>query len=1375
MRRLALLCFFGLLMSAAVAWGSPLMGRAAGTSLFSAASHVGGKPARREGKRGRGHSGVTHAPRTGGPIVAAAAAAGDGVLFGDQAVESGRGSVGSGVAVAFPFASGSSGSASSVLVYVGYRNAARRLIAGLYADSGGRPGALVGFGSVSSPRGGAWVSVPIAATAVKPGTYWVGVLGEGGILRFRDRSDGSCVSERGASDGLSALPSSWRPGGTGSACPISAYVVGTADAAAPALVLPPVNTAAPGISGSAVVGDTLMASNGSWLDGPTSYSYQWQDCSGGGLVCSDISGATGGSYTLQSSDVGDTVRVVVTAANAGGSTSAASAESGVVALPPAPTNTTAPALSGSGVEGQTLSTSTGAWSNNPTGYSYAWEDCNSSGASCSAISGATASSYALASGDVGHTVRSVVTASNDGGSGSATSAASAVVTVPAPSNTAVPALSGSAQSGQVLTTTNGSWAGSPTSYLYGWEDCNSSGSDCVDISGAAAGSYTLTSSDVGHTIRSVVTASNAGGASSASSAASAVVTSPAPSAPVNTSLPAISGTVQEGDTLTASDGSWSNSPSSYGYQWEDCNSSGASCGAISGATSSSYVLASGDVGDTIRVVVTASNAGGSTPASSAASAVVSSSAPSAPANTSLPAISGETIQGQALTTSNGSWSNSPSSYRYQWEDCNSSGASCSSISGATSSSYTLAGSDVGDTIRVIVTAANAGGSTPATSAASAVVSSSAPSAPANTSLPAISGTAQQGDTLTTSSGSWSNSPSSYGYEWEDCNGSGGSCVGISGASSSSYTVQASDVGSTIRSVVTATNAGGSTSASSAATASVSGTGSGSGAAPDDTGVPVVSGQAVVGGTFNASDGIWSGSPSSYGYQWQQCNWQGDGCVNISGATSSSYTPVSGDAGHRVQVLVTATNGGGSTTVLPASESQAVASSSYRTFYISTSGSDSNSGTSTTSPWAHAPGMPGCTANCASYTGTTGDHFVFQGGDTFTSSELPIMVSNSGAAAASYYYGVDTTWYTGSSWTQPTFNDDNTGDGFFNMSGKSYIEIDGLHMTGYRWTGTQNNPLSMINVGSANHFSVTNSLIDGWSHDTPSDCSDGDCDAAWFAWVNGGSDVLFQGDQFDQSTGSYDSGGAVYQNSGSAVVFDRDSCFHVENCLELAGNAVVSNDSIYDMGSGDYDSSNHQNAVQTAGNSATIYNDVMHDIALGSFDFNWQSGGTNNIYNNVVWNTNGRAPFTPDCTYGGCNTGTSNVYNNTIVGYTNGSDGVGCIRWVNRGSGDNTYATVAEDNNHCIGTTMNSIDSGASITNLTQNTNLTQSTSQATSDGYTTSNEFAPTATSSPTVSAGTNITSDCSGDVLSLCTGFDGHSRPTGASAWNEGAYEWLP
>lgn len=100
-------------------------------------------------------------------------------------------------------------------------------------------------------------------------------------------------------------------------------------------------------------------------------------------------------------------------------------------------------------------------------------------------------------------------------------------------------------------------------------------------------------------------------------------TSPQVAPPVSTGSPSISGTAQTAQTLTSTSGSWSESPSSFAYQWQRCNATGASCTPISGATAQTYTLGSPDIGFTMRVAVTASNsAGNSTPAGSAQTAVV---------------------------------------------------------------------------------------------------------------------------------------------------------------------------------------------------------------------------------------------------------------------------------------------------------------------------------------------------------------------------------------------------------------------------------------------------------------------------------------------------------------------------------------------------------------------------------------------------------------------------------------------------------------------------------------------------------------------------------------------------------------------------------
>jgi hypothetical protein len=151
-----------------------------------------------------------------------------------------------------------------------------------------------------------------------------------------------------------------------------------------------------------------------------------------------------------------------------------------------------------------------------------------------------------------------------------------------PVNTTPPTISGTAQVGQTVTATNGTWANSPTSFTYQWNRAGSA------ISGAAASAYVPVAADVGNTLAISVTATNGSGSSTpaASAATGAVIDIIA----TNSSVPTISGTAQVGQTLTATTGIWTHNPTSFTYQW---NRAG---GAISGATASTYVPVAADVG-----------------------------------------------------------------------------------------------------------------------------------------------------------------------------------------------------------------------------------------------------------------------------------------------------------------------------------------------------------------------------------------------------------------------------------------------------------------------------------------------------------------------------------------------------------------------------------------------------------------------------------------------------------------------------------------------------------------------------------------------------------------------------------------------------------
>ena len=200
-----------------------------------------------------------------------------------------------------------------------------------------------------------------------------------------------------------------------------------------------------------------------------------------------------------------------------------------VTVVPVPASHSLPVMSGQAREGSSLGDSGGAWSNSPTSISYQWQDCDTGGASCSPLAGATRPTYRLGPGDVGHTVRvSEVAVNSAGASDPALSAPSAVVLPLPPSSQGVPVITGRPREGSTLTRVAGTWSGSVSGLGDTWQRCPASGVGCSAIPGATGQTYSLTRADVGHRIRLAEVASNAGGqASASSSATSAITPSPA--------------------------------------------------------------------------------------------------------------------------------------------------------------------------------------------------------------------------------------------------------------------------------------------------------------------------------------------------------------------------------------------------------------------------------------------------------------------------------------------------------------------------------------------------------------------------------------------------------------------------------------------------------------------------------------------------------------------------------------------------------------------------------------------------------------------------------------------------------------------------------
>jgi hypothetical protein len=300
-------------------------------------------------------------------------------LLGDRMLERRSAALPAGRAQAFAFRTGPSGTAGRIHVYMDAHATAKRLLVGLYSDAGGHPGSLLTTGSIFYPRRGAWNSVPVVATSLVPGaTYWLAVLGSGGALRYRFRSHGHCKSETRAGSSRGALTSRWRTGRVHRKCPISAYLTGTrlSFSVGPLVPSDPASGPGPGAPSPAI-------------------SHQV--------------GSQGGE-------------------SAAPSPRSEPPPSELLPPPPAPpSNTAPPVVTGSAEEGRVLSGSTGAWTGSPGSYAYQWQDCNASGQACMSIGGATSAQRTLSGGDVGHTVRVIVTAKNPGGSGVGASAPTAVV------------------------------------------------------------------------------------------------------------------------------------------------------------------------------------------------------------------------------------------------------------------------------------------------------------------------------------------------------------------------------------------------------------------------------------------------------------------------------------------------------------------------------------------------------------------------------------------------------------------------------------------------------------------------------------------------------------------------------------------------------------------------------------------------------------------------------------------------------------------------------------------------------------------------------------------------------------------------------------
>jgi len=185
--------------------------------------------------------------------------------------------------------------------------------------------------------------------------------------------------------------------------------------------------------------------------------------------------------------------------------------------------------------------------------------------------------------------------------------------------------------------------------------------------------------------------------------------------------------------------------------------------------------------------------------------------------------------------------------------------------------------------------------------------------------------------------------------------------------------------------------------------------------------------------------------------------------------------------------------------------------SAATYYVDfVGGSDSNNGTSKATPWKRTKGMAGCTGTCATTTLQAGDTVVFKGGVTWTAS-YPWTFST-GSSSAMVTYTPDRTWYTGSSYSQPVFNDQGANPGatgMANLTSGGYVTL---------------NDLKFINCGTAGVSNSNKCLVFTNSHDitiTNSTFSTQSWISIYVVFTTGGSynNFIFTGNDFSGTSGA----------------------------------------------------------------------------------------------------------------------------------------------------------------------------------------------------------------------------------------------------------------
>lgn len=401
-----------------------------------------------------------------------------------------------------------------------------------------------------------------------------------------------------------------------------------------------------------------------------------------------------------------------------------------------------------------------------------------------------------------------------------------------------------------------------------------------------------------------------------------------------------------------------------------------------------------------------------------------------------------------------------------------------------------------------------------------------------------------------------------------------------------------------------------------------------------------------------------------------------------------------------------------------------------TYYISyTDGSDGNSGTAKTTPWKRAPGMNGF---AGSYSHVAGDRFIFKGGVTWPAACYQWRVTTD-----SCYYGADTTWYSGTSFSRPVFDFENvalgywtTGAGFL-FDGADSNTVNNLefknHRTPLAAPGLFTWGTCTITFSSATDNVITNCVIRDWDQPT---MTSGNSGGGGIIRIGSGNNrvrnCLFHQDNVTQKSGTATWNMAEvsyceFRNMPTAIMYSgwaTEGLHHnwIHNLPDPADPAA------------------HSNAILSLG-GRRIHSNLIHDTTARAqvifINSGYYGAETSYVYNNVTYN-NAQPSLAIDSDGVNSSSAKTYVWNNSFEGAYSGA-GLA----VYSGFRDNGPIPHLEiRNNHFI--SANPISIIPVVTTYVHSSNLTNTYAVANAAGYTTANAYQQTGLSSASLSRQTN-------------------------------------